>query len=143
VVTGAGDDLVELYNFSSDILTIVTGRGDDTVSIAVGGNGRPVPETTARIGVINTGSGDDDVHFGAVAAVAEAGTEFNYLTVVLGSGADCLGVAALTVNTLAVFNGGSGQDNYDDDGGNSFPADPFFVRVLFQTFEDCVVPMWV
>jgi hypothetical protein len=137
IVTGAGSDEVEIYNLSTDVLSIVTGAGHDFVSIAVGNNNGPPPESTARVAVINTGSGDDDVHFGLLVAVEAAGVKFDYLTVLLCAGNDCLSIAGTRVEKLAVFNGGSGRDNYDDEGDNSFPADPFFIRVLFQTFEEC------
>jgi len=138
IVTGAGNDDVELYNVFTNLLTIITCSGDDEVYIGVG-NIISIPDV-ANKAVIDTGKGKDDVHIGAESFFPSEyenffGVKFNYLTVLMGVNQDCLAIGNTLVRTCTVLNGGLAEDNFDDNGGNSFMGR--YKELCFEYFEDC------
>jgi len=135
ITTCAGNDTVDFYNSSTDTLVITTGAGNDTVDIAIGAVA--VTTNIARCAVISTCSGEDDVHISGdfVDNTFFGQAAFDKLTVATGTQNDCVAIGATLVRVCAVFDGGLGWDNYDDNGGNTFQGK--YTRVLFETYVDC------
>jgi hypothetical protein len=118
IVTGIGDNTIELGVTSpvtvKGVVTIATSIGNDTVNL----NGL----TTTKELVVSTSVGNDEVTLTDVTA--------KYVTVALGPGDDEVTVEDTTVRKTAVFDGSTGDNIYNDAGGNSFGN---LIRTNFQT----------
>jgi hypothetical protein len=124
VVTGAGNDLLAVFNVEARNAVINTGAGNDTALVDEldvrddlfaflgAGNDRlaAFDATVGRNLLIDAGAGNDDV--GLVESLVKGNA-----TILMGAGNDRLGIAASDINGRLILRGGSGRDLLSNDLG--------------------------